>query len=116
LEQSCEITIEAVMSDLQRRRTHNLLLISRLFNQRENSSPFTLLIDSLEQSAGPILQEYVTRAKSAKIKVVWLSFDSIRLPYGVDTAICAAQEQVDFVKATQEYIRKPESRMSLCHL
>lgn len=47
---------------LQHRRTHNLLLISKLLSQRENVSPFTLIVDNLEQSGKPVLREYVRRA------------------------------------------------------
>ena len=48
--------------NLSHRRAHNILLISRLLNQREGASPFCLLIDSLEQPAKPLLQEYTRRA------------------------------------------------------
>lgn len=48
---------------LQHRRTHNLLLIQRLLTLREGSSPFTFILDSLEQSGKPLIREYVQRAK-----------------------------------------------------
>ena len=47
---------------LDHRRTHNLLLISRLLSLRDNASPFTLLLDTLSQSAKPVLREYISRA------------------------------------------------------
>lgn len=50
------------MASLQHRRTHNLLLISKLLNQRDAASPFTLVLDSLEQSGKPLLAEYMKRA------------------------------------------------------
>lgn len=46
----------------QHRRTHNLLLISKLLNQKESASPFTLIVDCLEQSGKPLLREYIRRA------------------------------------------------------
>ncbi len=49
--------------NLQHRRTHNLLLISKLLNLRDNASPFTLILDSLEQSGKPLIHEYIRRAK-----------------------------------------------------
>lgn len=49
-------------SNLAHRRTHNLLLISKLFGQRDQVSPFTLVLDTLEQPAKPLLREYVRRA------------------------------------------------------
>ncbi|KAI9657966.1 MAG: hypothetical protein M1821_002623 [Bathelium mastoideum] len=93
------------MSGLERRRTHNLLLISKLLNQRENVSPFMLLIDSLEQSAVPLLQEYITRAKSTKAKVLYVSFDSLKGPPGIDAIVSAAHyEQSELQKALQSQI------------
>ncbi len=49
-------------SSLQHRRTHNLLLISKLLNQRDAASPFTLIVDNLEQSGKPLVSEYCKRA------------------------------------------------------
>lgn len=48
---------------LQHRRTHNLLLISKLLGQRDAASPFTLVLDSLEQSGKGLIAEYTRRAK-----------------------------------------------------
>ena len=97
-------------STLQHRRTHNLLLISKLLNQRDAVSPFTLVLDSLEQSAKPLIGEYVRRAKvwfkSAPgtvlehgllmvllqivgVHVVFVSFETLRKPRDVDTFIQA---------------------------
>jgi hypothetical protein len=49
--------------NLSHRRTHNLLLISKLLSQRDGSSPFTLVLDSLEQPAKSLIGEYIKRAK-----------------------------------------------------
>jgi elongator complex protein 5 len=48
---------------MQHRRTHNLLLFQRLLSLREGSSPFTLVLDSLEQSGKSLIAEYVRHAK-----------------------------------------------------
>ncbi|KAI5368048.1 Putative elongator complex protein [Septoria linicola] len=74
-------------SSLQHRRTHNLLLISKLLNQRDAASPFTLVLDSLEQSGRPILAEYIKRANAAKVQVIFVSFQTLRKPRGVDVFI-----------------------------
>jgi elongator complex protein 5 len=50
-------------TNLSHRRTHNLLLISKLLSQRDGASPFTLVLDSLEQPAKSLLGEYIKRAK-----------------------------------------------------
>lgn len=47
----------------QSRRTQSKLLVSKLLDSRDSASPFTLIIDSLEQSARPLWQEYIRRAK-----------------------------------------------------
>lgn len=49
--------------NLTHRRTHNLLLISKLLSLRDTASPLTLLLDSLEQPATPLIKEYLRRAK-----------------------------------------------------
>ncbi|OJD36405.1 histone acetylation protein 2 [Diplodia corticola] len=66
---------------LQHRRAHNLLLISKLLNSRENASPFTLILDSLEQSG---------KGLAAKTRVVFVSFETLKPPTGTDTFIPAA--------------------------
>jgi elongator complex protein 5 len=48
--------------ELHHRRTHNLLLIQKLLGGRENASPFTLVLDSLEQSDQPLIREITKRA------------------------------------------------------
>ncbi|KAK1599660.1 uncharacterized protein LY79DRAFT_146714 [Colletotrichum navitas] len=44
-------------------RSHNLLLFQKLLNLRDGASPLTLVLDSLEQGAAPVLREFVSRAK-----------------------------------------------------
>lgn len=53
-------------TNLSHRQTHNLLLISKLLSLRDTASPFTLLLDSLEQPATPLIKEYIRRAKVSK--------------------------------------------------
>lgn len=50
-------------SPLQQRRTHNTLLFQKLLNLRDGASPFTLVLDTLEQSGGVVVREFVRRAK-----------------------------------------------------
>nr|POE46191.1 elongator complex protein 5 [Quercus suber] len=77
-------------SALQHRRTHNLLLLSKLLNQRDAAtSPFTLLCDSLNQTARPVVSEYIRRAKNAGTRIVFVSFETLRRPKGVDEFITA---------------------------
>jgi elongator complex protein 5 len=44
-------------------RSHSLLLLQKLLNLRDGLSPLTLLLDTLEQGAGPIAEEFIARAK-----------------------------------------------------
>lgn len=44
-------------------RSHSLLLLQKLLNLRDGSSPLTLILDSLEQTAQPALTEFISRAK-----------------------------------------------------
>jgi hypothetical protein len=53
-------------SAISQRRTHNLLLFQKLLSLRDGASPFTLLLDTLEQSAQPVVREFMVRAKVSK--------------------------------------------------
>lgn len=44
-------------------RSHSLLLLQKLLNLRDAASPLTLVLDSLEQPAGPLVAEFIARAK-----------------------------------------------------
>ncbi|KAF8427413.1 Elongator complex protein 5 [Tirmania nivea] len=69
---------------LSHRRTHHLLLLSRLLNLRDASaSPFTLLLDSMSQSSKPLVGEFIRRANLAKCTVVFVGFESLRAPFSV---------------------------------
>ena len=60
-----ESTIYKTMTDrtLQHRRVHNLLLIQKLLSVRGDSSPFTLVLDTIEQTAKPLISHYIHNAK-----------------------------------------------------
>ena len=68
------------MSDraLQHRRVHNLLLIQKLLSLRDSSSPFTLVLDSVEQSAKPLVRRFIQNAKVCvfvTLNIYLLGFD-----------------------------------------
>ncbi|KAG8625693.1 hypothetical protein KVT40_006094 [Elsinoe batatas] len=74
-------------SSLGHRQTHNLLLVSKLLHQREATSPFTLILDTLEQSARPLISDCIRRARKSQTKVLFVSIDTLRKPTGVDVFI-----------------------------
>lgn len=73
---------------LDYRRTHNLLLMSRLLSSGSrsatgtgtstNPSPFTLLLATLSQSPTPLLAEYIKR--NSKSRTVFVSFATFSPP------------------------------------
>ncbi|KAM0324121.1 hypothetical protein ACHAQA_008313 [Verticillium albo-atrum] len=65
-------------------RSHSLLLLQKLLNLRDGSSPLTLALDTLEQSATPLIREFIIRAKIAKSKVIFLSFATLKKPRDAD--------------------------------
>ncbi|KIW16697.1 hypothetical protein PV08_03885 [Exophiala spinifera] len=72
-------------SNLSHRRTHNLLLLSKLLNQRDHASPLTLVLDTLEQPASPLVREYLRRSRLSKTTAtVFLSFETFVRPRDVD--------------------------------
>lgn len=49
-------------------RSHSLLLLQKLLNLRDNASPFTLALDTVEQSAAPLVREFMGRARVGPIR------------------------------------------------
>ncbi|KAK4915197.1 hypothetical protein LTR66_017102 [Elasticomyces elasticus] len=87
-------------TNLSHRRTHNVLLISRLLNHREGASPLTLVLDTLEQPAKPLLREYIRRANLSRTHIVLLSFSTPRAPPGISTFIpCWSKSSVEITRA-----------------
>ncbi|CAI4210480.1 unnamed protein product [Parascedosporium putredinis] len=70
-------------ADHQRQR--QMLLFQKLLNQRDSASPLTLVVDSLEQPAGPLVTEFALRSKkAAKAKIIYLSFSTLKKPAHAD--------------------------------
>jgi elongator complex protein 5 len=69
----------APSNDWQHQR-HSIQLISRILNIRPNASPFTLILNDLNQRAQPLIGELVRRALSRHVNIVVLSFESTRFP------------------------------------
>ena len=57
---------------LQYRRVHNLLFLQKQLSLRETSSPFTLVLDTIEQPAKPLIQRYLQNAKVCFICMVFV--------------------------------------------
>ncbi|KAI9785277.1 MAG: hypothetical protein M1816_000463 [Peltula sp. TS41687] len=74
---------------IRRRREHNLLLISRIFDVRQRASPFTVILDSLEQSGRPLVRTFIQQANANKARVVFLSFETIEKARGVSELVKA---------------------------
>jgi elongator complex protein 5 len=68
---------------LAQHQRHYVHLMSRVLNIRTNASPFTLILDDLNQRAMPLVSELVRRALSRNVNVVVISFESIRFPPAV---------------------------------
>ncbi|KAK0720658.1 Elongator complex protein 5 [Lasiosphaeris hirsuta] len=70
-------------------RSHSLLLLQKLLNLRDTASPLTLILDNLEQSAGPLVREFINRAKIGRSKVIFISFATVKKPHDADVFIKA---------------------------
>lgn len=102
-------------------RSHSILLLQKLLNLRDGASPLTLVIDSLEQPAQPVLSEFISRAKVvhfpclqiwgphrdgrvnrdvqiAKTSVIFLSFVTLKKPRDVDIFVKAAGKDLNSVR------------------
>ncbi|KAL4884056.1 Elongator complex protein 5 [Aspergillus karnatakaensis] len=76
-------------SNLFHRQTHNLLLISKLLSLRDTASPLTVLLDSLEQPAAPLIKEYIRRARLSKVHITLIAFETLKPFDGVDVFVRA---------------------------
>jgi elongator complex protein 5 len=65
-------------ANLAQYQRHSLQLISRVLNIRTNASPFTLILDDLNQRAMPLVGELVRRGLSRNVNVVVVSFEATR--------------------------------------
>ncbi|KAK4192970.1 Elongator complex protein 5 [Podospora australis] len=70
-------------------RSHSLLLLQKLLNLRDKASPLTLILDNLEQSAWPLVTEYMNRAKISRTKIIFLSLSTLKKPPQADIFIPA---------------------------
>ncbi|KAM3073512.1 hypothetical protein ACMFMG_004592 [Clarireedia jacksonii] len=87
-------------SPLQQRRTHNTLLFQKLLNLRDGASPFTLVLDTLEQSGAPIVKEFWRRALISKSKIIFISFSTLqkRLPFPPDVFMPAHNKSLSTLR------------------
>ncbi|KAL8371857.1 hypothetical protein RB595_001585 [Gaeumannomyces hyphopodioides] len=85
------------------RRSHSLLLLQKLLNLRDGASPLTLVLDSLEQAAAPLMREFTSRAKISRNRVVLVSFATLKKPRDVDV----------FVKARGKPLRALRSEIAV---
>lgn len=59
---------------IKQKTSCNTLLFQKLLNLGDGVSPFTLILDSLEQSGKFLIQEFGRRAKISNTKIVFISF------------------------------------------
>ncbi|KAF1937266.1 hypothetical protein EJ02DRAFT_61432 [Clathrospora elynae] len=64
-------------ASLAQYQRHSAHLMSRVLNIRTNASPFTLVLDDLNQRAMPLIGELVRRGLSRNVNVVVVTFESI---------------------------------------
>lgn len=62
--------------NLAQYQRHSIHLMSKVLNIRTNASPFTLVLDDLNQRAQPLLEEFARRAVSRNVNVVYVSFEA----------------------------------------
>lgn len=61
----------------QHKKLHNQILISKLLQCKDGVSPVTLVFDSLHQSGKPLLCEIISKAKAAKVTIIFVSLETI---------------------------------------
>ncbi|KAK2602384.1 hypothetical protein N8I77_008919 [Diaporthe amygdali] len=81
------------------KRSHSLLLLQKLLNLRDNASPLTLVLDTLEQGAAPLLQEFTSRAKISHTRVIFISFATIKKLGNADVFVRASGKPLPKLRA-----------------
>ncbi|POS84323.1 hypothetical protein EPUL_003566, partial [Erysiphe pulchra] len=66
--------MSSTSTTIKHKTTCNTLLFQKLLNLGDGVSPFTLVLDSLEQRGEPLIQEFGRRAKISNTKIVFISF------------------------------------------
>jgi elongator complex protein 5 len=107
---------------------HSQHLMSRLLNIRTNASPFTLVLDDLNQRATPLLSELLRRGASRNVNVVCITFEPIQaglyarlihahsltgneIMQDLDKAISDAKESLVIVDSLYELVNHKEVNM-----
>ncbi|KAL3471794.1 Elongator complex protein 5 [Aspergillus californicus] len=96
-------------SNLSHRQTHNLLLISKLLSLRDTASPLTLVLDSLEQPATPLLKEYIRRAKLSKVHITLIAFETLKSLDGVDAFVPARRKSPANIVKEVSAVYRPDT-------
>ena len=104
-------------NNISHRRTHNLLLISKLLDQRDHASPLTLLLDTLEQPAKPLLREYLRRAKLSRTPSIFISFETfIQRPDADKFIPCWDKSPVEIAKSVATAVSAAAGKSQRCLL
>ncbi|KAL2119186.1 hypothetical protein VTJ04DRAFT_6146 [Mycothermus thermophilus] len=77
------------------KRAHSLLLLDKLLSLRDSASPLTVVLDTLEQSARPVLGEFMRRAKAERAKLVYVSYATVKKPALADAFVKARGKGLD---------------------
>ncbi len=99
-------------ANIAQHQRHSLQLISRVLGIRANASPFTLVLDDLNQRAMPLVGEMVRRALSRNVNVVVVSFEATRFHPAVHSVPAYGDESGEQIL---QHVRKAmsEARESL---
>lgn len=82
------------LNALQHQR-HSVHLMSRVLNIRTNASPFTLILDDLNQRAMPLVGELIRRGLSRNVNVIVVSFEATRFHPAVQNVACHNEKSGD---------------------
>ncbi|ORY71165.1 Elongator complex protein 5 [Pseudomassariella vexata] len=80
-------------------RSHALLLLQKLLNLRDSASPLTLVLDTLEQSARPVIRDFITRAKVSKSRIIFVSFAALGKPAEADILVKARGKSAEALRS-----------------
>ena len=90
---------------------HVILLMTKILSLRNAASPFTLVLDDLNQRSNLLIDEFVRRAHSRNINVIMLSFEAKKSKSGVNRIPAWSLSAAQILSQLEEAIKSHKENL-----
>lgn len=84
-------------------------VFKKLLSSRGSSYPFTLILDSVDQSAAPLLR-YFTHNNASKSEVIFLSYETLKRPANVIFVKARGKDPSEIHKEVGKHVSKSKRK------